>query len=176
MSSDFEVLTEIVREQMGDDTIAFGIFRVAESRQASTRRVVWIPTAFRCEGVLEANALRDYDSGELGDTLLVDRLLVECHINGDSFEDACAIRRSVLNACRIALGTSSQAVDGEYVTEQEGKSGYVWGGRAKIVQRFEWAMNIAKPDTESVVVIEIDQTSELQNTGHTDEELVITSS
>lgn len=173
MASDFEVLTEIVREQLNDETIAWGIFRIAESQKAATRRVVWIPTEFRCEGVLEANSLRDFDTGELGDTLLVDRLFVECHINGDDFEDACAIRRGVLNACRIAMGTSSQPMDGTYVTEQQGQSGYVWGGRAKIIQRFEWMMNIAKPDTQSVVVIEIDQTSELQDTGHTDEQLVI---
>ena len=170
MASDFEALCEVVREQVGDDTIAWGMFRVADSAKDSPRRVVWIPADFRCEQPYEANPIRHSDSGALGDTLLVDRTTVICIITGVDFEDACLIRRQVLNACRVSLGTSSIPLDGEYVTEQEGQSGYLWGGAAKIVQRFDWMINVPRvapymaPDGSGyeVIVTQIDQTNEIQ--------------
>ena len=168
MASDFEALCEVVREQVGDDTIAWGMFRVDDSRKDSPRRVVWIPADFRCETVPAFQ--RSVDGGGMGDTLLVDRTTVLCIITGVDFEDACLIRRQVLNACKFALGTSSVPLDGEYVTEQEGQSGYLWGGAAKIVQRFDWMINVPRilpggPMDGSgyeVVVTQIDQTNEIQ--------------
>jgi hypothetical protein len=171
MASPFEVLTECVREQLADDTIAWGIFRIEDSRKDAPRRVVWIPTDFHCEPVLQANPLRDSETGELGDSLLTDRLMVECNITGLDFEDGCLIRTKILNACRNALGISSHPIDGAYVTEQQGHSGYLWGGAVKIVQRFEWLINVPKADSYFARVDEIDQTSELITT---DELLVIT--
>ena len=112
--------------------------------------------------MLSSNPRRDADTGELGDTLLTDRLMVECHITGVDFEDGCAIRHQILNACRRALGVSSEAADGAYVTEQQGHSGYMWAGAVKIVQRFVWSMNVPKTDGYIARVDEIDQTSELQ--------------
>lgn len=174
MASDFEVLTECVREQLADDTIAWGIFRVAESLKDSPRRVVWVPTEFDCEPVEMANPLRDSETDELGDTLLTDRVMVECHISGRDFEDACLIRRQVLNACRQALGLSSRPLGGSYQTELEGHGGYMWGGTSKVIQHFHWMINVPKPDQPSAIVETIEQTSELQNTGATTELLTIT--
>lgn len=174
VASDFEILTDVVREQLADDTIAWGVFRVADSEKDSPRRVVWVPTHFKCEGPMQANAIHDADTGELGDTLLTDRLLVECNISGVDFEDGCKIRSQVLNAVREAFGTSSIALDGEYRTEMPGHSGVMWGGAVKIVQRFEWMINVPKTNgldgsgSGSVKVVEIDLTDELQSsTGST---------
>lgn len=155
-------MTEIVREQVADPTIAWGVFRVAESQNDSPRRVVWVPTDFTCEGIEYANPLRNADSGELQDILLTDRLLVECHIYGQDFEDACVIRRKVLNAVKTAFHASSEAISGVYQTEVEGHSGYMWGGASKIIQVFRWMMNVAKPETTSVVVTSIELTAALQ--------------
>lgn len=174
VASSFEVLTECVREQLADETIAWGIFRVAESQKDSPRRVVWIPIGGQCTGVMMTNPLRDSETDELGDSLQTDRTMVECHITGNDFEDACNIRVQVLNAARQALRTSSVATHVDYVTEQDGHSGHMWGGQAKIVQMFEWQINVPKPDQFKATVIEIDQTSELQNIAATDELLTIT--
>lgn len=170
MASDFEVLVDLVRQQMGDDTVAWGVFRVAASQKDSPRRVVWIPTDFRCEGVQSAPLIRHSESGADGDVLLTMRVNVECEISGVDFEDACLIHRYVLNSVRRRFGTSSTAIDGAFVTEQQGHSGYLWGGAAKIVQRFLWTLNVPRvnEDTDvegsnlSVVVEHIEQTGELQ--------------
>lgn len=162
MASDFEILTEVVRQQVADPTIAWGIFRVAESQQDSSRRVVWIPTDFVCEEVGQANPLRNFDTGQLEDILLTDRTMVECHIYGLDFEDACAIRRKVLYAADVALANSSTAISGAYQTELEGHAGHMWGGASKIIQVFRWMLNVAKPDTTSVVVETIELTAAVQ--------------
>lgn len=162
MASDFETLTDVVREQVADPTIAWGVFRVAESLKDSPRRVVWVPTVFDCEPVEVANPIRNYDTHELEDILLTDRVVVECHIYGIDFEDAIAIRRKVLNATRTAFGNSSTPTRGAYQTELEGHSGYMWGGASKIIQEFHWMINVAKPDTTTVVVESIELTAALQ--------------
>lgn len=162
MASDFEILTEVVRQQIADPTIAWGLFRVAESQQDSPRRVVWIPTEFMCVPVGQANPLRNYDTHELEDILITDQVAVECHIYGLDFEDAIAIRRKVLNAVRVAFGNSSTPIRGAYQTELEGHSGHMWGGASKIIQEFHWMINVAKPDTTSVVVESIELTAALQ--------------
>lgn len=162
MASDFEVLTQIVREQVADSTISWGIFRVADELKDSPRRVVWVPTEFVCEGVEYANPIRDVDSNELQDTLLTDRTYVECHIYGQDFEDACLIRRKVLNAVRVVFGTSCKATRGAYQTELEDHAGYMWGGASKIIQLFEWMINVPMPETISVVVENIELKAELQ--------------
>lgn len=176
MASDFEVLVDLVREQLNDDTISWGVFRVDETKKEGRRRVVWIPTEFRCITVQQANPMHDFDTGELSDIMLSDRLTVECHISGADFEDACEIRRNIINATWNVMHMSSDPIDGQYVTEMPGQAGHTWAGATKIIQRFEWILNVAKPDQESVEIVEIEQTTELQNTGHTDEELVITKS
>lgn len=173
MASDFEVLTECVRVALADDTIAFGIFRVAESLKDSQRRVVWIPTTFDCEPIEYFNPVRDGETGEMGDSLLTDRVVVECHISGLDFNDACVIRRQVLNACQVALANSSEPLGGAYQSELEGHGGYMWGGASKIIQHFHWMINVAKPDNAHTIVREIDQTDELQTSGTTDEILII---
>lgn len=162
MASDFELLTEVVRQQIADPTIAWGLFRVAEAMQDSPRRVVWVPTEFDCQPVEYANPLRNFDTQELEDILVTDRVLVECHIYGLDFEDAIAIRRKVLNATRIAMGTSSKPLGGAYQTQLEGHAGHMWGGASKIVQMFHWMINVAKPDITSVVVESIELTAALQ--------------
>jgi len=162
VASDFEKLTEVVREQVADSTISWGIFRVADSQQDSPRRVVWVPTEFSCEGVEYANPIRNVDTNELQDTLLTDRTYVECHIYGADFEDACLIRRKVLNAVRVVFGTSCKATRGAYQTELEGHSGYMWGGASKIIQLFEWMINVPMPETIPVVVENIEMKTALQ--------------
>lgn len=169
MASDFEVLVECVQNAMSDDTIAFGVFRVSESKKDFPRRVVWIPTEFTCQPVMMANPLIDADN-EYGDTLFTDFIMVECQISGIDFEDACLIRRKVCNAVRTAMALSSRAVDGVYATEMEGNSGVMFAGKSKIIQRFEWQINVPKPDETPVTVTQIEQTSEL---GETTETLII---
>jgi hypothetical protein len=144
MASDFETLVDAVRTALADDTIDFGLFRLAEAEKASPRRVVWIPTDFHCEPPMMANSLIDSDSGEIGDTMFTDFLSVECHIVGVDFADCCAIRVQVVNAVHTALGTASRAQDGAYITEQQGQAGLLWGGRAKCMQRFTWRMNVTR--------------------------------
>lgn len=173
MPSDFEVLVECVRVALGDSTIAWGVFRVAESLKDSQRRVVWVPTQFDCEPVSMFNPIVDHETGELGDTLVTDRTTVECHITGIDFADACSIRRQVLNAVTNALATSSTPLGGAYMSELEGESGYMWGAQAKIVQHFNWMINVSKPSGYVTTVREIDMTDELQSSGSTDEILII---
>ena len=144
MASDFETLVDAVKIALADDTIDFGLFRLDLSEKASPRRVVWIPTDFHCEPPMIANPLIDADSGEIGDTMFCDFLTVECHIVGVDFSDCCDIRVQIANAVHTALGTSSRAQDGAYVTEQPGQSGVLWGARAKAIQRFTWRMNVTR--------------------------------
>jgi hypothetical protein len=142
--SDFEILVEAVRVALADDTLEFGLFRLAESERTSVRRVVWIPTEFNCEPVMQANTLIDGDTGEIGEVLFTDYVTVECHISGADFGDAARTRVQVCNAVRNALGLASMPIDGAYQTELSGHSGVMWGGMAKIIQRFRWKMNVSR--------------------------------
>lgn len=175
MASDFEVLTDIVREQLADPTIAWGIFRVAEPMHDSPRRVVWVPTTFVCDGIEYANPIPHSVTGQLRDALIVDRTTVECHIYGTDFEDACLIRRKVLNAVEAVLKTSSTATRGAYQTELEDHAGFMWGEQSKIIQEFHWMMNVMKSDGNERVVESIELTAALQPGGSpgTEETLII---
>ena len=144
MASDFETLIAAVKTALADDTIEFGLFRLADYERGGPRRVVWIPTEFHIEPPLMANALIDGDSGEIGDTMFTDFLTVECHCVGVDFGDVCQVRLQVVNAVRDALGTSSRALDGHYQTELAGQAGILWGGAARVLQRFQWRMNVAR--------------------------------
>lgn len=161
MAADFPVLVDCVKNAMSDDTITHGVFRIAETEKSSPRRVVWVPTTFTCKPVLYANSIRDADTGELADILFTDFLTVECHVSGNDFEDADLIRRAVCNAVRQVFHTSSKPTGGVYVTEQTNHSGLMWGGKSKILQLFEWEINVPRPDHGKAIVTTIEQTSEL---------------
>lgn len=167
MAADFPVLVDCVKNAMSDDSIAHGIFRIAESERSFPRRVVWIPTTFTCKPVLYANSIRDADSGELADILFTDFLTVECHVSGVDFEDADLIRRAVCNAVRQVFGTSSKPTGGAYVTEQAGNSGVMFAGKSKILQLFEWEINVPRPDSATAIVTRIEQTTKLGETAET---------
>lgn len=156
---------------MSDDTIAHGIFRLSVTENSHPRRVIWVPTTFSCKPVLYANPTVDADTGALVDILFTDFLTVECHVSGIDFEDADLIRRKVCNAVRQVFATSSKPVGGAYVTEQTGHSGLMWGGKSKILQIFEWEINVPRPETGVATVETIEQTSEV---GTTTELLTIT--
>jgi hypothetical protein len=174
VASDFETLVTLVETTLGDDSIAFGVFRLAESRKDAVRKTIWIPTEFICRPVLMSNPLIDADTGEMGDSLFTDFLTVECQISGTNFEDACDIRKKICNAVRRAMGVSSIPTNGVYQTEMSGHSSVMWNSYAKIVQLFEWQINVPKTETYSTVVTTIDQAGDLTLDGVTSTEELLT--
>ena len=145
--SDFERIASLVRDAFADHTVEWGLFRTAESEHGSVRRVVWIPTEFTCEAPEKTQQ----------DVLHTDFVTVECQVSGQTFADACQIRKQVCSAVRRVMGTASEAADGIYQTEQYGAAGIMWGGHSKIIQRFVWRLNVLRlPERTGVPIKEID--------------------
>lgn len=162
MASDFSTLVDQIGTALGDNTIEFHKLRLAQPQAAGSRRVVWIPTTFRCGGVIPSNPQLN-DADERVFTLSTDMQTVEAHIVGESFDDVCAIRVKVLNAVRVALQTGSKPIDGEYVTQLEHGAANMFGGREKIVQRFQWTMNVVREVEETAAITAIDQDNALND-------------
>jgi len=131
--SDIEVVLRGIHEALGDDTIAAGLFNLADGSVGAGRRVLWVPTRFICDNNKKATLH--------GSNLFTESLAIEAHIYGDSFADACAIRLQLLNASRKTLGTGQTAVDGVYKSEITDDGAILWSTLAHIVQRFNWNMN-----------------------------------
>jgi hypothetical protein len=131
--SNIEVVLRAIHETLGDDTIAAGLFNLADGSVGAGRRVLWVPTRFICDNNKQATLH--------GGNLFTESLAIEAHIYGDSFADACTIRLQLLNASRKTLGTGQIAVDGLYKSEITEEGAVLWSNLAHIVQRFTWNMN-----------------------------------
>lgn len=173
--SEFEQWVNAIHNTLADDTIEFGLFNVAAESIGALRRVIWIPTTFKCDN----NRNATFGTTSNG-TMATDELFVECHITGADFTDTCALRTAVMNATRKTLGTYSRPVDGKYFAEVQEDDTLLWGGAAKVVQRFAWHMDVPEVNVFTARVRQIDIVDSTQITTTTDgvltpsEQMVIT--
>lgn len=143
-NSAIEQLIRAVHETLADETVAIGLYSIAEGDVGMSRKVVWVPTRFICDNNKRATLS--------GTSLFTETLVIECFLYGESFEDACELRDRVLNAVRNTMGTGSTAVDGVYAFEKLEDGSLVWSDVAYIAQRFHWNVFVPRIEDTSYPV------------------------
>lgn len=149
-TSEFEQWVRAIHDALSDETVEFGLFSLHADSMGALRRVVWMPTTFKCDN----NRYATFGTTSNG-TIGTDELFVEAHITGADFTDTCDLRARVMNATRQTLGTFSRPVDGRYFAEEDDNGMVTWGSNSRVVQRFAWNMNVAETEGYTVRVREI---------------------
>lgn len=186
MASEFERAVDDIHTYLADELaepesgLRKSVFRLAQSERGALRRVLWIPTDYESAPVKGSNPI--CVDGVKRTAIATDRLNVEAHITGTSFQDVEALRAKVMFAARQVMGTDSEPNGGHWVTQEQDRAGYSLGGAELVVQRFTWTLYVFEPlttggvatikhiDTTSRTPIEEPATEEVQETMHAPEE------
>lgn len=152
MASDFEIIVDAIHVALNEPTVIKGLFRLKNTyageadgvinEHSQVRRITWIPTDFQSIPLKRTNPIRDQVTGESAHVLMQEIWSVEAHIVGLSFEDMEAVRVRLLMAVRQVFGIESVANGGLWVTQEREVAAHMYGGFEKVIQRFEWTVNV----------------------------------
>lgn len=162
MASDFELLVDMIHEQLADPTVGKYVFRVSQPEHAQLRRIVWIPRDYSSAPAKRTNPLREKD-GRVAKVLGQEEWSVEAHITAESFAALEDLRRRLLYVLDEAFGTDCVPHGGAWTTQDEDIAGVMWAGAEKCVMHFTWMFNVVTFATP-VVVKQVETTPTIEET------------
>jgi hypothetical protein len=142
-----------------DADVAIDKFEVNRARHDQRKRVVFVPVG----GTIEAATRHGRRLGEVvvgQPTQLTvfeqryrDRMTVAAHMVAESFEDTILLRDEVLRQTHASLNTASTPGTYRIVTQEDDHASVMLAKFEKIIQLFEWDLNIDKTRDPGVGVM-----------------------
>lgn len=144
MASVFEQIVDAIHVALNEPELPYALYRLAQKEHAALRRVVWIPVSFASQKLSLSNPR--VTATEERHVVGEEQWQVECHITGDTFEDAEGLRERLLWAVKSVLATNSRPQGGVWVNQEEIEAQIMLGSVQKVIQRFSWTVNVLSPE------------------------------